>query len=72
LVLAYVLAVATSGMAVRILMAGFDGYAPGDPRNDETAAVLDTYLANAGEDRLIAVTPTRHRLRGASIYADIP
>jgi 4-hydroxy 2-oxovalerate aldolase len=72
LVLAYVLAVATSGLATRILMAGFDGYAAGDPRNDETALVLDTYLAYAGEDRLIAVTPTVHRLRGASIYADIP
>ncbi|MBK1636512.1 aldolase catalytic domain-containing protein [Rhodovulum adriaticum] len=68
LVLAYALAVATSGQAESILMAGFDGYPAGDARNDETAAVLDAYRAHAGEERLISVTPTRHRLRSASIY----
>jgi 4-hydroxy 2-oxovalerate aldolase len=69
LVLAYALAVATSGQALRILMAGFDGYPAGDPRNDETAAVLDTYRAHTSEQRLISITPTRHRLESASIYA---
>src|SRR5690606_21061348 len=34
-VLAYALAVAASGKARRILMAGFDGYLAGDPRNEE-------------------------------------
>lgn len=69
LVLAYALAVASSGQAARILMAGFDGYPAGDARNDETAAILDAYRAAAGEDRLTSVTPTRHRLLSASIYA---
>ncbi|MRU15677.1 aldolase [Roseovarius sp. A21] len=69
LVLAYALAVATSGQASRILMAGFDGYPDGDPRNDETAGVFDAYCSHAHEERLISITPTRHRLRCASIYA---
>lgn len=69
LVLAYALAVATSGRASRILMAGFDGYPDGDPRNDETAAVLDTYRAHAEQDRLLSITPTRHRIHSASVHA---
>ena len=68
LVLAYTLAVVTSGKAGRILMAGFDGYAPGNPRNDETAAILDTFRAHAPVEP-ISVTPTRHRLRSISIYS---
>lgn len=69
LVLAYALAVATSGRAERILMAGFDGYPAGDARNGETATVLDSYRAHVQTDRLISVTPTRHRLPAASIYS---
>ncbi|WP_372922297.1 aldolase catalytic domain-containing protein [Roseovarius sp.] len=71
LVLAYALAVTTSGRALRILMAGFDGYPAGDPRNDETAAILDAYRSVAGEDLLISVTPTRHRLQSVSVYAAV-
>lgn len=69
LVLAYALAVATSGKASRILMAGFDGYPAGDARNDETAAILDAYRASVDDDRLTSVTPTKHRIRSSSIYA---
>ena len=68
LVLAYSLAVATSGQAARILMAGFDGYAPGDPRNDETEAVLDAFYSHADSSKLLAVTPTRYRMQSASVY----
>ena len=67
--LAYALAVATSVRAERILMAGFDGYPAGDARNAETATVLDSYRAHVQTDRLISVTPTRHRLPAASIYS---
>ncbi len=69
LVLAYALAVATSGQAGRILMAGFDGYPAGDPRNEETGSILDAYHSLDGANDLIAVTPTRHRLRTRSVYA---
>lgn len=67
LVLAYALAVATSGKTSRILMAGFDGYPAGDKRNDETAAVLDAYEAHS-ERALVSITPTLHRLNPVSIY----
>jgi 4-hydroxy 2-oxovalerate aldolase len=68
LVLAYSLAVAKSGQAARILMAGFDGYPAGDPRNDETDAVLETYYKHSMGSRLLSITPTRHRMEGVSIY----
>lgn len=69
LVLAYSLAVATSGDASRILMAGFDGYPAGDPRHDETASILDIYQAHPQAIKILAVTPTRHRIPAVSIYA---
>lgn len=69
LVMAYSLAVATSGQASRILMAGFDGYPAGDPRNDETDAVLEAFYSHAEGSKLVSITPTRHRMQGASVYS---
>ena len=67
LVLAYSLAVATSGGAKRILMAGFDGYPAGDRRNDETADILAVYKAHT-RDVMLSLTPTRHAISTASLY----
>ncbi|QNI66420.1 HMGL-like family protein [Synechococcus sp. BMK-MC-1] len=69
LVLAYALAVVTSGKAANILMAGFDGYPSGDPRNAETATILNHFRNSTGLDRLLSVTPTRHKMRSCSIYS---
>lgn len=69
LVLAYALAVTTSGQAARILMAGFDGYPAGDPRNDETDEVLEAYHNHDEYNRLLAITPTRHRMNASSVYS---
>jgi 4-hydroxy 2-oxovalerate aldolase len=69
LVLAYALAVVTAGDARQILMAGFDGYAAGDPRNNETAEILDAYDVHIGRERLLAITPTRHQMPVKSAYA---
>lgn len=68
-VIAYALAVATSGQATRILLAGFDGYPAGDARNDEMNRLFGIYAkADAGIE-LASVTPTRYRpLREISIY----
>ena len=68
LVIAYALAVATSGNAIRILMAGFDGYEADDPRNVEMNRLLRGYLLTDGHLELIAVTPTRYELPCHSIY----
>lgn len=69
LVLAYSLAVVTSGKALNILLAGFDGYPAGDPRNDETGMVFEQYRKAVGFDHLMSVTPTVYKLRSSSIYA---
>jgi 4-hydroxy 2-oxovalerate aldolase len=69
LVLAYALAVVTCGKAANILMAGFDGYPPGDPRNTETATILTQFRDAVGVDKLVSVTPTCHKIRSCSIYS---
>lgn len=69
LVLAYALAAATSGGAKRILMAGFDGYASGDTRNEEVETMLSIFAASSADQDLVSVTPTRYKgLRAVSIY----
>jgi 4-hydroxy 2-oxovalerate aldolase len=68
LVLAYSLAVSTSGQASRILMAGFDGYAPGDPRNIEIEKMFALFETTFNRPEILAVTPTCHPLASISIY----
>lgn len=68
LVLAYALAVATSGKASQILMAGFDGYPAGDSRNDEINSLLARYEATSFALKLISITPTAYDLLQKSIY----
>jgi 4-hydroxy 2-oxovalerate aldolase len=68
LVVAYALAIASSGEASRVLMAGFDGYSADDPRTQEMRELLSLYTNTAGARQLLAVTPTRHELPSQSIY----
>lgn len=69
LVVAYALAVATSGRAKQILMAGFDGYGADDPRTREIQSLLDLYRREPLALPLLAITPTRYNLPTKSIYA---
>ncbi|MCD6003897.1 aldolase catalytic domain-containing protein [Halomonas sp. IOP_6] len=69
LVVAYALAVASSGGASRVLMAGFDGFRADDPRNAEMDKVLSAYATAKQAARILAVTPTRYHLDSVSIYA---
>lgn len=68
LVIAYALAVATSGGASRILMAGFDGFGADDPRSAEMQALLSLYQQHTDALPLLAVTPTRYSVPVRSIY----
>lgn len=68
LVIAYTLALASSGKASRVLLAGFDGYPAGDPRNKEMATLLANYLSSEGSVPLLSVTPTRYLIDKTSIY----
>lgn len=69
LVLGYVLAIAASGKAERVLMAGFDGYGADDPRSHEVQKVIALYLSVTGCASLVSVTPTRYSIPTQSIYA---
>lgn len=68
LVVAYALAVATSGQARRVLMAGFDGYEADDPRNVEMDKLISLYLSAKDGVPIVAITPTRYRIEAVSIY----
>jgi len=68
-VFAYALAVAMSGGASRVLLAGFDGYVDGDPRRAEDQLVFNRLLALASAPALLAITPTAFDLPAASVYA---
>lgn len=68
MVIAYALAVATSGEVSGILMAGFDGYSADDPRNREMDHLLEAYQQHPQARPLTAVTPSRFRLEQISIY----
>lgn len=71
LVLAYALGVVTSGDAARILMAGFDGYPDGDPRNDETADILAAYNNLTINKNIVSITPTKHKIPKRSVYGGL-
>ena len=69
LVVAYALAIATSGRAQRILLAGFDGYGADDPRSTEMETLFEIYSETAGALPLVSITPTRYGIHKASVYA---
>jgi 4-hydroxy 2-oxovalerate aldolase len=69
LVIAYALAVATSGQAKRILMAGFDGYGADDPRTQEMQTLFEQYQTTDHALPIQAITATRYRLPTQSVYA---
>lgn len=68
LVISYALAIAKSGKAKRILLAGFDGYGADDPRSYEMQHVINLYSAVI-DVQLLSVTPTSYNLNTVSIYA---
>ncbi|MEI2393375.1 aldolase catalytic domain-containing protein [Priestia megaterium] len=69
LVLSYSLAIAASGKARRILLAGFDGYGPGDSRTHEVNNTLDLFRKMSNAPHIVAVTPTEYKVSSSSIYA---
>lgn len=69
LVIAYALAMAASGKAARILLAGFDGYPAGDARNDEMDRLLDQFMSTDTTAALLSLTPTAYNVPKASVYS---
>ncbi len=69
LVAAYAFALAVSSGARRVLLAGFDGFGPGDPRQVEMEQLLLCYPQIGKEIPILAVTPTSYQVAQSSIYA---
>lgn len=71
LVLSYALAIAASGKASRILLAGFDGYPAGDSRNDEMDSLF-ALIATAPEAPVVtAITPCSYKsVLETSVYGN--
>lgn len=69
LVVAYALAIASSGKAKRILWVGFDGYSGDDPRTKEMDLLLKQYKQSPQYLPIVSLTPTRYEVASQSIYA---
>lgn len=69
LVLGYALAVATSGKASSVLLAGFDGYGSEDPRTLEVARLLERYKSSLNALQLLSITPTSYNIPTRSVYS---
>ncbi len=68
-VAAYAMAVAEAAGAARILLAGFDGYGPADPRSLEMSHIFRLYQARPEAVPLLAVTPTTYDIPRSSVYS---
>jgi 4-hydroxy 2-oxovalerate aldolase len=69
LAIAYALAIASSGQAKQIYLAGFDGYSADDPRNTEMDELLSAYQQAPNALNLASITPTRYMIPTTSVYA---
>lgn len=68
LVIAYALAIASSGGAEEVLLAGFDGYGADDPRRKEMDHIFSIYEKNKDSIPFASITPTRYEIPVKSIY----
>lgn len=69
LVISYALAVASSGKAKQLLLAGFDGYSTDDPRRLENDIIFEKHQNVPSAVPIKAVTPTLYHIESTSIYA---
>ncbi len=68
-VAAYALGLAEAAGARNILLAGFDGYGPSDPRQSEMNQILRVFRARPTAPPVLAVTPTCYDVPQGSIYS---
>ncbi len=68
-VVAYALAVATSGGASKILLAGIDGFSSEDPRQKELDMIFRNYIENPDSIEILSITKTRCDIPESSVYA---
>lgn len=71
LVAAYALALANSGKASKIYLAGFDGYGKGDVRQLESENIFKTYLALESKVPISSLLNTSYNIPSLSVYTMI-
>ncbi len=69
LAISYTLAIANSGGAKKIYLAGFDGYEADDLRRIEMDQMLFLYQSLDEKAELISITPTKYKIKSSSVYA---
>ncbi|MBE8718354.1 aldolase catalytic domain-containing protein [Cellvibrio polysaccharolyticus] len=69
LVVSYALAIASSGHANQILLAGFDGYGADDPRTKEMQQIFSCYRSAENALAVTSITPTTYTIPTISVYA---
>lgn len=69
LVVAYVLAIAASGKAKQVLLAGFDGYGADDPRTPEMDRIFEQYAKTPGACPVLSITTSTYKIAKTSVYA---
>jgi len=69
IVISYALAVASSGKASRLLLAGFDGYSADDPLRIENDMIFKAHQDMDSAVKILSVTPTLYNINTTSIYA---
>lgn len=69
LALGYALAIAVSGKAANVMLAGIDGYDHEDARNLEIVQLLDAYYRYSNATALLSLTPTQFSIKVRSVYS---
>jgi len=67
LAIGYSIAIAISGKANRVFLAGFDGYKLDDPHSDETNQLLGILKKKCRKNFLVSLTPTKYNIKFKSI-----
>ena len=69
LTVTYALAIATSGKAAKVYLAGFDGYSSDDPRTGEVDRLFAGFVASGSVPDIVAITPTKYTVDAGSVYS---
>ena len=67
LAIGYSIAIAISGKADRVFLAGFDGSKIDDPHNDETNQIFEILRKKYNQNFLVSLTPTKYNIKYKSI-----
>ena len=69
LAITYALAIANSGRAKKIFLAGFDGYDTDDARRREIDELFHLYQSLHKKIDLVSITPTKYKVQSRSVYS---